>query len=69
MTSVGSGGFIPYPGYEYFRNDMWIYNFSSSLWVEIVPAEGSPVPEPRTDAVFLLLGDVIFLQGNLLFNC
>jgi hypothetical protein len=43
---------------------MWIYNFSSSLWVEILPAEGSPVPEPRTDMVFLLLGDVIFLQGT-----
>ena len=63
MTSVGSGGFIPYPGYQYFRNDLWYYNFSSTLWVEVVPVD-SVVPDPRMDPVFLLLGDLIFLHGG-----
>ncbi len=33
--------------------------------MEILPADDSPVPDPRTDAVFLLLGDVIFLHGEM----
>jgi hypothetical protein len=63
VTSVGSGGFIPYPGYQYFRNDLWYYNLSSSLWVEVLPEEGYPVPDPRMDPIFLLLGDLIFMHG------
>jgi hypothetical protein len=61
---VGSGGFIPYPGYEYFRNDLWYYNLTSSLWVEMVPEEGYPVPDPRMDMIFLLTGDLIFMHGE-----
>lgn len=68
VTSVGSGGFIPYPGYDYFRNDLWYYNLSSSLWVEVTVPDDSDIPDPRMDAVFLLLGDVIFLQGNYVYN-
>jgi hypothetical protein len=63
VTAVGSGGFIPYPGFDYFRNDLWFYNISTSLWVEIIPAAGSPIPDPRMDMVFLLLGEVIFMHG------
>lgn len=64
MTAVGSGGFIPYPGYQYFRNDLWYYNLTSSLWVEVVPEEGYPVPEPRMEPIFLLVGDLIFMHGT-----
>jgi hypothetical protein len=66
VTSVGSGGFIPYPGYKYFRNDMWYYNLSSSLWVEVVPEPDSPLPDPRVDPIFLLLGNLslIFMHGT-----
>ena len=64
MTSAGSGGFIPYPGYQYFRNDLWYYDLAESLWIEITPEEGFPVPDPRMDAIFLLLGDLIFMHGK-----
>ena len=63
VSAVGSGGFIPYPGYEYFRADLWYYNLTSSLWVEVeIPAD-SPTPAGRMDPIFLLLGDVIFMHG------
>eukprot|EP00981_Chlorochromonas_danica_P008064 scaffold1949_cov176-Ochromonas_danica.AAC.7 len=65
VSSVGSGGFIPYPGYDYFRNDLWYYNLSSSLWTEVVPPDDSPVPDGRVDMVFLLLEDnIIFMHGG-----
>ena len=64
VTSVGSGGFIPYPGYDYFRNDMWYYDLEEKLWVEEVPEEGYPVPAPRQDPIFLLLGDLFFMHGE-----
>lgn len=64
VTSVGSGGFVPYPGYDYFRNDLWYFNFSTNLWIEITYPEDHIIPDPRVDMVFLLLGDVIFLHGD-----
>lgn len=64
VTSIGSGGFIPYPGYPYFLNDLWYYNLSSNLWIQVEIPESSPVPDPRMDAVFLLLGDIFFLHGG-----
>lgn len=67
VTSLGSGGFIPYPGYDYFRNDLWYYDLMNKTWVEEVPEEGYPVPDPRQDAIFLLLGDLIFMHGKSFF--
>lgn len=64
VASVGSGGFIPYPGYSYFLNDLWYYNLTTNLWVQVELAADSPIPEPRVDAVFLLLGDVFFMHGR-----
>jgi len=34
-TESSTGGFIPYPGYEYFRNDMWYFDLTSNKWVEV----------------------------------
>jgi hypothetical protein len=64
VSSIGSGGFLPYPGYSYFLNDLWKYDMKTSLWIEVEIPEDSPKPEPRVDAVFLLLGDIIFLHGK-----
>ena len=65
VTAVGAGGFIPYPGYQYFRNDLWYFNLSSSLWVEVIPKSDSPIPDPRMDAVLLLVaGNLLFLHGK-----
>lgn len=63
-TSIGSGGFVPYPGFDYFRNDLWYYNLTSSLWIEVEVPEDSPKPDPRMEMVFLLLGDIIFVHGG-----
>jgi len=68
VTSVGSGGFIPYPGYDYFRNDLWYYDLNTSLWIELIPQEDSAVPDARMDPIFLLLGDLIFLHGGFADN-
>jgi hypothetical protein len=64
VTSVGSGGFVPYPGYEYFRNDLWFFNLTSSIWTQVEYPTDSQLPEARMDMVFLLLGDVIFMHGE-----
>lgn len=65
---MGSGGFIPYPGYDYFRNDLWYYDLQNRTWVEEVPEEGYPIPDARQDAIFLLLGDLIFMHGKPLLS-
>ena len=41
VSSVGSGGFIPYPGYEFFRSDFWYFDLNSSTWNEITYPVGS----------------------------
>lgn len=50
---------------------MWYYDLDTSLWIEVIPdniVAGSPVPDPRVDAMFLLLGDVIFVHGGFADN-
>ena len=47
-SSILSGGFVPYPSYSYYLNDVWQYNFTSGLWTELVPPPDLPVPDPRT---------------------
>jgi hypothetical protein len=65
VTSLNVGGFVPYPGYNYFLNDLWIYNFTDGYWQEVVFSDvNMPVPAARTGHVFVLLGDVIFMHGG-----
>lgn len=64
MNTIGSGGFIPYPGFKYFKNDLWYFDFKTNLWKEVIPEHDSPIPDPRMDPVFLLLGEIIFLHGG-----
>eukprot|EP00602_Paraphysomonas_sp_CaronLab_P006179 CAMPEP_0185022774 /NCGR_PEP_ID=MMETSP1103-20130426/5476_1 /TAXON_ID=36769 /ORGANISM="Paraphysomonas bandaiensis, Strain Caron Lab Isolate" /LENGTH=939 /DNA_ID=CAMNT_0027554999 /DNA_START=122 /DNA_END=2940 /DNA_ORIENTATION=- len=63
-SNIGSGGFVPYPQYLYFLNDMWYYNMSDGLWTEIEVPEGDPKPEARMDMVMLLTEQVIFMHGG-----
>ena len=76
-NSLGSGGFVPYPGYDYYLNDMWYYDFSTGYWVEIIPPEGSEVPAGRVDHVMILTEgtgntSIVFMHGgfadNVFFN-
>ncbi len=71
VTSVGSGGFVPYPGYEYFRNDLWYFDLNPHImtWTKVIIPSDSEVPLPRMDPIFLLLGDIIFLHGKLVGRC
>ncbi len=63
-TSLNVGGFVPYPGYSYFLNDLWFFNLATGLWTELVFPVNAALPQSRTGMVFLLLGDVIFLHGE-----
>ena len=66
VTQENRGGFIPYPGFSYYKSDLWFYNISSGYWTEHV--YDSTVhfawPEGRTDMLFLLLGDILFMDGG-----
>jgi hypothetical protein len=55
VTSVGTGGFIPYPAFNFYKNDLWYYNISNGLWTEVVLPEGNTPPPGRMDMVFLFL--------------
>lgn len=60
-SSVGSGGFVPYPSYDYYLNDLWYYNFTSGYWRRIEQPEGLPdsmwhEPPGRTEMVFEIVG-------------
>lgn len=70
ISAVGAGGFVPYPGYAYYLNDLWAFNLTSGFWREIIPHRKHPsattIPEPRSDFIFELLGktNVILLHGG-----
>eukprot|EP01035_Chromulina_nebulosa_P018558 gene18558-24281_t len=64
ISSVGSGGFIPYPGYDYFKNDLWYYNTSDSYWYKVDYPDGTAVPDARVDMIFLIVGDALFMNGG-----
>lgn len=63
-TKLGSGGFIPYPDFGYFKNDLWYYSFNDSYWHQVSYPVDASVPDPRVDMVFLLTGDVLFMHGG-----
>ena len=62
-SSSSETGFVPYPAYTYYKNDLWYYNLSSGYWAEVNSAS-QDVPAGRMDFVFLLLGEVLFLHGG-----
>ena len=69
ILSTSEGGFIPYPGYDYYLNDLWYYNLSDHSWVHVqpnTPPSAPDIPKPRADMVFTLLGkhNVIFMNGG-----
>ena len=35
-VSAGTGGFVPYPAFNYFLNDLWYYDLTLQNWTEIV---------------------------------
>lgn len=63
ISSVGYGGFIPYPGYPYFKNDLWYFNLSSDLWVQIEYPKDMNTPDARVDMVLLVVNDILFMYG------
>ncbi len=63
ITSIGSGGFISYPGFSYFKNDLWYFNTSDDYWYQVNYPEDMAVPDARVDMIFLVVGDALFMHG------
>ena len=68
VSSLNSGGFVPYPGYNYYLNDLWYYDLSTGYWVQIQYDPKMPVPDPRVNSVFLIVGEVLYLHGGFADN-
>lgn len=68
VSSLNSGGFIPYPGFNYYLNDLWYFNFKTGLWTQIEYSPEMPVPDPRSNFVFLIVGEVLYLHGGFADN-
>ena len=66
VTQLNKGGFIPFPGFSYWKSDLWFYNISSGFWTEHVydPAIHKQWPDARQDHIFLLLGELLFVHGG-----
>lgn len=64
----GSGGFVPYPSYTHYLNDMWYFNFTDGYWTQIEIPEGDPIPEGRVDHIMLITEEVIFVHGGMANN-
>ena len=67
-TQSSTGGFVPYPSYTYYFNDLWYYNFTSGYWTEVLFDASDAVPDARFDHIMLIHGDVLFVHGKILFN-
>ena len=46
-------GFIPFPDYPYYLNDLWVYNLTTGYWTLLTPLS-TVVPAPRTDMSMIL---------------
>lgn len=64
VSSLNSGGFVPYPGYDYYLNDLWYYNLNDGYWYQIEYDPNLPVPDPRCNFVFLIVGEVLYMHGG-----
>lgn len=83
-TGIGAGrgtltirgtGFTPYPTHPYYLNDMWMYNLTTGIWMEIIVRtdEENDVrevksPPPRLDHTMVVANDVFLLFGGYVSN-
>ena len=58
-SASDSDGFVPYPGYTYYLDDLWYYNLSDHTWTNVDTRHGSKnnfaIPAARTGHVMLLV--------------
>jgi hypothetical protein len=75
VSQAGTGGFVPYPAYNYFLDDLWYYNITDGYWTEVgYPPDMPAKPDGRMDMIFLLINkgtspedvisDILFLHGG-----
>lgn len=64
VGSLGTGGFVPYPGFNYFLNDLWYFNLSTGYWTQVPYPNDMLVPEPRCDHLLLLVNDTLVMHGK-----
>jgi len=62
-SSSGKGGFIPYPNYPFFLDDLWFFNFSTQIWTQITPSTTTQ-PDARADHQMVKAGDQLVLFGG-----
>lgn len=77
VTAMLRDGFVPYPGFNYYMNDLWFYDLALQNWTQIIYPVGQPndkhvldypIPPARADHIMLLTDDVLFLHGGFADN-
>ena len=63
ISTVGKGGFTPYPQTEYFLNDLWYFDFNTSLWSNVIVNFGDN-PMPRFDSAIVIADRVLYMYGG-----
>lgn len=63
VSKPSSVGFIPYPNYPYYLDDLWFYNLTSGFWTLIQPVSAYN-PAPRTDHAIVLDGRILIMFGG-----
>lgn len=62
---MGNNGFVPYPNtYQYFLDDLWYFNFTSGYWTEVTYPKDMVKPQARSEMLFLLTPELIFMHGG-----
>lgn len=67
-ASLAADGYVPYPSYPFYFNDMWQYNLSSGRWRQLLQADSAFQPVARRDHAMVIVGDVFFLHGGYASN-
>ena len=58
-------GFVPYPAYEYYLNDIWKYDLKTKRWVEVIYNDGDAAPTGRCDMIMLMTrSNILFMHGG-----
>mmetsp|Transcript_17675 Transcript_17675/g.28625 ORF Transcript_17675/g.28625 Transcript_17675/m.28625 type:complete len:597 (-) Transcript_17675:1352-3142(-) len=62
-SAAGASGFVPYPTYPFFLDDLWFFNFTDETWTEVTPS-GDVKPDARMDHSMVKAGDKLILYGG-----
>jgi hypothetical protein len=64
VQALSTGGFVPYPTYDYYLDDLWYFDLTTEEWTHVEYNQSEPYPSGRVDMALILKNDTLVMHGG-----